>query len=178
MKRRTLLLIAMLTVLVIGWTVAPSFAGPNRKFKSVSFGQWESEKDPPLDRVVDPSPSRGAGVISEIQPNFIRINRGGTIEFVVTGLHNVQVFGPGTQPEDINTDLIDPDGSAGGIINDTDGRIYRGLSPYDETVNRERTEVVRFTKPGTYLVMCGIHAHFVDDLMFAFVKVRERSIDD
>ena len=118
MKRRTLLLIVMLTVLVIGWTVTPSLAGPNRKVKVVTFGQWDSEKDPPLDRVVEPNPSRGAGKIDEILPGFVRINRGGTIEFVVTGLHNVQVFGPGTQPEDIDTSVIDPEGSAVGGVDD------------------------------------------------------------
>jgi uncharacterized cupredoxin-like copper-binding protein len=43
---------------------------------------------------------------------------------------------------------------------------------------QDRVEVVQFTKPGKYLVICGVHGHFFNDDMFGFVKVRPAEDDD
>jgi len=34
-------------------------------------------------------------------------------------------------------------------------------------------ESVRFTTPGTYLVICAVRPHFVNDGMFGFVEVTD-----
>jgi plastocyanin len=36
--------------------------------------------------------------------------------------------------------------------------------------------VVHFSKPGTYLVICAIRSHFVNDGMYGFVVVRDDQI--
>jgi len=50
-------------------------------------------------------------------------------------------------------------------------RIFRGLDPNVATNPQYRVEVVYFEEPGTYLVICGVVNHFVNDHMFGFVKV-------
>ena len=39
------------------------------------------------------------------------------------------------------------------------------------TFERDRVEVVHFANPGTYLVICGVRNHFVNDDMYGFVRV-------
>jgi hypothetical protein len=89
-------------------------------------------------------------------------------------LHNPQVYDDGTQPESINTASPLP-GLAGGIINDPVDRVYRGVDPNNvptlSLASRDRVEVVQFANPGTYLVICGVRDHFVNDDMFGFVRV-------
>ena len=75
------------------------------------------------------------------------------------------------------------------LIDDPDHRIYRGQDPSLQPLERasslkptpeflqDRVEVVWFPKPGTYLVICGVHGHFVNDDMFGFVKVEEEDDD-
>jgi hypothetical protein len=60
---------------------------------------------------------------------------------------------------------------AGGILSDSDGRIYRGPFLNVSPARRDGVEVVQFSKPGTYLVICARKNHFVNDGMFGFVKV-------
>jgi len=57
------------------------------------------------------------------------------------------------------------------LIDDPNNRIFRGLNP--QTVPQDRVETVHFAEPGTYLVICGVRPHFVDDNMFGFVRVLE-----
>ena len=104
------------------------------------------------------------------------------------GAHQVIVYGDGTQPGDINTSLLVPPaiGGAAILINDPNNRIYRGLdfsvlpllsippsppNPLTPPFLMDRVEVVHFPKPGTYLVICGVVFHFVNDGMFGFVTV-------
>jgi hypothetical protein len=75
------------------------------------------------------------------------------------------------------------------LIDDPDHRIYRGQDPSLQPLERasslkptpeflqDRVEVVWFPKPGTYLVICGVQGHFVNDDMFGFVKVKEEDDD-
>jgi hypothetical protein len=75
------------------------------------------------------------------------------------------------------------------LIDDPDHRIYRGQDPSLQPLERasslkptpeflqDRVEVVWFPKPGTYLVICGVQGHFVNDDMFGFVKVEEEDDD-
>jgi hypothetical protein len=54
------------------------------------------------------------------------------------------------------------------IINDPNRRIYRGVDPSLQA--RDRVEVVNFSKPGTYLVICGVLPHFQEG-MYGYVRV-------
>jgi hypothetical protein len=169
MKRRVLLMIGILTFCGIGLTVSSAMAidGPLAN-GTVSFGQWL----PPLDRLAV-NPTGGAGNVHELAPNVITIRAGGAVNFVISGLHNVQVYDDGTQPEDIGNTPPTLPGLGGGIINLPDDRIYRGWDPntVPDTFERDRVEVVHFANPGTYLVICGVRNHFVNDDMFGFVRV-------
>ena len=131
---------------------------------TVSFGAWPT--DPPLDRFA----GTGAPTLPNVHqliPHEVKIKAGGSVNFIISGFHNVIVYDDGTQPGDINkTLLVD-----GLLIDDPDRRIYRGLDPgLPALALQESTEVVQFPKPGTYLVICGVLPHF-NDGMFGFVKV-------
>jgi plastocyanin len=131
----------------------------------VSFGQWPT--DPPLDRFPNlGAPARPNG--HQLIPNEVKIKAGGTVNFIIAGVHHILVYDDGTQPGDINANLVVP-GTAPPLIDDPTNRIYRGLNPIG--MPQDRVEVVQFSKPGTYLVICGVRPHFVNDQMFGFVKV-------
>ena len=133
---------------------------------NVSFGQWPT--DPPLDRF----PNLGAPGIPnghQLIPNEVKIKAGGTVNFVIGGFHHVLVYDDGTQLSDINANLLVPGSVPPGLINDPNNRIYRGLDP--RVFPQDRVEVVGFSKPGIYLVICGVRPHFVNDGMFGFVRV-------
>jgi plastocyanin len=133
---------------------------------TVSFGAWLTT--PPLDRFPNNSPA--GPNLHELVPQVALIRAGGTVNFVIAGLHHVLVYDDGTKPSDINTTLTIPPTvpPAPPLINDPNRRIYRGLDP--TTQPRDRVEVVHFAKPGTYLVICGVLPHFQDG-MYGFVKV-------
>ncbi len=133
---------------------------------TVSFGQWPT--DPPLDRF----PNLGApGLpnVHQLLPNEVKIKAGGGVNFIIAGFHHVLVYDDGTQPGDINPNLLVPGSSPPGLIDDPNNRIYRGLDP--RLFPQDRVEVVHFSKPGIYLVICGVRTHFVNDRMFGFVRV-------
>lgn len=135
---------------------------------TVSFGQWQT--NPPLDRFPNASP--GPRNQHQLLPYKATIKAGGSVSFIIAGLHQVTVYSDGTQPTDINVDsTTSTTGTPAGVplIDDPTNRIYRGLDP--SLHPRDRTEVVHFSEPGTYLVICGVRGHFVDDGMFGFVKV-------
>jgi hypothetical protein len=134
---------------------------------TVSFGQWPT--DPPFDRFpnVPPTPEQNVHLLTPYRPT---IQAGGSVNFIIAGLHNVQIFEPGTKPRHINTDLVTPMTNAPGlpIINDPRRRVYRGPDP--SLLPLDRVEVVQLTRPGTYLVICGFLFHFQDD-MYGFIRV-------
>ncbi|HUE88315.1 MAG TPA: hypothetical protein VMO26_19745 [Vicinamibacterales bacterium] len=134
----------------------------------VAFGAWRTE--PPLDRFpnVPPPPPANAHLLF---PFDAQIRAGGAVSFVISGLHNVQVYAPGTTPEQINASLTTPMTAPPflPIIDDSNNRVYRGPDP--SLLPRDRVEVVHFARPGTYLVICGFLFHFQDN-MFGYVRVR------
>ena len=153
---------------------------------TVSFGAWST--DPAVDRLLVPNP--GARNLHELTPSEVRIEAGGTVNFIIAGFHQVVVYDDGIRPEDINaaSSLASP---LSALIDDPNGRIYRGLSPAGVPANfsapgvpaaaipappQERVEVVSFPKPGRFLVICGVRNHFLDPVtgafvMFGYVKV-------
>jgi plastocyanin len=142
---------------------------------TVGFGAWASH--PPVVRF--PNVSAGVPNIHKMQPFMVKIKAGGSVNFVISGFHQLSVYDDGVEPEDINTALITPTtGTPAGIpvINDPTNRIYMGQDP--SLVARDRVETVNFSEPGTYLVICGILPHFVNDSMYGWVKVRGGHHDD
>jgi len=143
---------------------SPDIDGPLSN-ATVSFGEWMT----PVDRF--PNVSLPTANHHELIPKVATIKAGGTVNFIIAGFHNINVYDDGTQPEDINTALTVPVTQPPGppLINDPNNRIYRGLDPSLQP--RDRVEVVHFARPGTYLVICGVFPHFVNDRMFGFVRV-------
>jgi hypothetical protein len=154
---------------------APALAGQEHEHGSmsgplantvVSFGAWKS--DPPLDRFPSASPPPANAHL--LFPFESKIKAGGAVSFVISGLHNVQIFAPGTQPTDINSGLTTPMTGPPGlpIINDPTNRVYRGQDP--SLLPQDRVETVQLSAPGRYLVICGFLFHFRDN-MFGYVNV-------
>jgi hypothetical protein len=181
MKRSVILVIGILTF--FGTVPSASSAtadddrrGGRRSNATVSFGLWET--DPPLDRFFG-NPPMGARNHHEMIPNSVAIrispetvNDGG-VNFIISGNHVVAIYDDGTKPEEINPNLlVSGITTAGGVIDDPNKRIYRGVNETAQTGARDRVEVVHFAKPGTYLVICAIRSHFVDDGMYGFVVVK------
>jgi hypothetical protein len=180
MKRLRLSILFAMAILAIGITTylvmareshpghassSPALDGPLSN-ATVSFGEWMT----PVDRFPNASPP--AANHHELIPQIATIKAGGTVNFIIAGFHQPTVYADGTQPEDINTALtVPPTGNPAGppLINDPTNRIYRGLDPSLQP--RDRVEVVHFANPGTYLVICGVFTHFVNDRMFGFVRV-------
>jgi hypothetical protein len=188
MKRLALFLICVLTFIGIGLIASSAMAADGRQANAtvpanatVSFGQWQT--DPPLDRFPNSSPGNRNN--NQLIPNTVTIKAGGAVNFNIGGLHHVIVYGDRTQPEDINVNIPTPPTTTRGpnpfpavvLIDDPTNRIYAGLDPSLQPLDlggaflRDRVEVVLFPKPGTYLVICGIRGHFVNNGMFGFVRV-------
>jgi hypothetical protein len=133
----------------------------------VSFGAWKTQ--PPLDRFpnVAPPPPANAHLLF---PFEAKIKAGGAVSFLISGLHNVQIFAPGTEPEDINIGLTTPMTAPPGlpIVNDPTNRIYRGPDP--SLLPLDRVETVQLSAPGRYLVICGFLFHFQDG-MHGYINV-------
>ncbi len=196
MKRSITLMIGVLTFCGIGPIASSATAadGPLAN-ATVSFGQWDPN-DPDLssalDRLVGDSVA-GVGVNDTLIPDNVTIKAGGAVNFIISGGHVVTVYDDGTKPEDIDTTVTEPATrcpiTAGGVINDPTDRIYRGpcfvgVSPAQPPIftvtapflRRDGVEVVTFSKPGTYLVICARKNHFINSTtgefqMFGFVKV-------
>jgi hypothetical protein len=169
MKQLALFVGFVLTFCGIGLTASSAVAidGPLAN-ATVSFGEWQT--DPALDRFPNNSPALRNE--HQLIPNEVKVKAGGAVNFIISGLHQPIVYDAGTQPGDIDENATTPStGTPLGLplINDSTDRIYRGLDP--SLFPRDRVEVVHFSKPGTYLVICGVQAHFVNDDMFGFVKV-------
>ena len=192
MKRLALFLVFVLTFLRIGLSASSVMADDHRSDNvTVSFGLWDPNKadlmGAPLDRLLG-DPAMGVGVNDIIIPNKVTIEEGDTVNFIIGGGHVLNIYDDGTKPKDIDTSVIEPAANcpttAGGVINDPINRIYRGpcfstsfgTTPMTTITRRDGVEVVQFTKPGRYLVICSRLNHFINSTtgkfqMFGFVKV-------
>src|SRR5262252_5074437 len=166
MKSRVVSFIG-LVILVLSALVVPSAVatdGPKVQ-ATVSFGQWQT--DPPLDRFTIPNDRTRNN--HQLLPQEVQIKAGGAVNFIISGFHEPVIYGDGTQPGDINTNLVVPPPPVA-LIDDPTNRIFRGLDPRTQQL-QDRVESVTFKKSGTYLVICAVQPHFVNDGMFGFVKV-------
>lgn len=161
------LILRLVTALVLCLSAIPAIADDPRETATVTFGAWMSS--PPLDRFPNNSNTR-LDNDHLITPNVVTIKSGGTVNFIVSGLHNIIVYDDGTEPEDIDrTQLINTTAAPTvPIINDANHRIYRGLDPTTQAI--DRVEAVRFDTRGTYLVICGLLPHFTGG-MYGYVVV-------
>ena len=138
--------------------------------------------DSTVDRMQVANPGNRNG--HQMGPFQVTIRAGGMVNFIIDGNHQVVVYDDGIQPRNINADLVLPP-PLNTLIDDPNGRIYRGLSPAGVPANffgpglpaaaiaappQDRIETVSFPKPGTYLVICGVRTHFVGG-MFGYVIV-------
>ena len=165
----------------------------------VSFGAWVSGPNTPTN-VSNRQPNIGATAglpinVHALIPNEVKIKAGGTVNFIIAGFHLVVVYDDGTEPGQINISLtVPPFGApAPPLINDPNGRIYRGIdptvlpflqgptqppvtppappgAPNFQPVLQDRVEVVHFPNPGRYLVICGVLPHF-NEGMYGYVEV-------
>jgi len=156
--------------------------GRQGRIIDVSFGHWGQTM--PFDRFGAANVNNRNQNVHVILPNPIKAHVGDTLVFHISGLHNPQIYGPGTQPEDINTAAVDTGVPA--IIDftkQTAPGVFRGLDPRVLNAGtaaaggiQDRVEAVSApTMPGRYLVICGVKAHFVDAngnfIMVAFMDV-------
>jgi plastocyanin len=173
---------------------APSNSGPMSS-ATVTFGGWMA--NPHLCPPVVPNPPAPCPVVDRFPPNpltqfprfsnhhalapeIATIKAGGTVNFIIGGLHVVAVYDNGTQPGDIDkTDLVpNRPPMTPPIINDATNRIYRGLDPLllpPGTV-QDRVEAVQFSEPGLYLVICAVLPHF-EEGMYGYVRVLPKGSD-
>jgi plastocyanin len=148
---------------------------------TVSFGSWA-----PFDR--HPANNDRTQNVHTLVPNEVRVRAGGTVNFIISGFHQVLVYGPGTRPGDINSNMTtvvtNPPGPP--LIDDPNNRVYRGIDPSTLPILRapgvptplqDRIEVVNFPNPGRFLVACAVQPHFLEG-MFGFVRVLRRDEDD
>jgi len=129
----------------------------------------------------------------------VTITEGGAVNFIISGGHILAVYDHGTKLKDIDSAIepncafplptagittpcspVNAQGApvAGGILSDTNGRIYRGPFLNTNPARRDGVEVVQFSKPGTYLVICARANHFFNPEtqkfeMFGFVEVKK-----
>jgi hypothetical protein len=194
MKRRdfvTSVLVGSIAVPVIGDSATPTakqsehsgHGNHGDKDKSqnhqVSFGHWNPTVAAPVDRMTgDPNPRTRNGHFMTASP--IKVRAGDTVSFTISGFHNLLVYGPGTQPADIDRTklLLSPPGTFPPLINDPTNRVYRGNDPRANPAVQDRVEAVAFNDEGTFLVMCGVLPHFFDAARSEFVMVGFVEVDD
>jgi hypothetical protein len=194
MKRLALFLVFVWAFWGISLSASSVMADDRRSNNvAVSFGLWDPNNPnlmgAPLDRLIA-DPPMGGGVNDILVPDKVSIKEGDAVNFIIGGGHVLAIYDDGTKPKDINPDAIEPGSScpttAGGVLSDPINRIYRGpcfstnfgTNPSTTIVRRDGVEVVQFTKPGTYLVICARKNHFIDSetgefKMFGFVKVEK-----
>ena len=156
------LVLAALSINVYSQPHADHGGADARSSVTVSFGAGLNTNQP------------GNPANHHILPKEIKISRGGVVNFVVAGFHQVMVYKPGTLPEHIGVP------TSGTFINYSPNLFYTGISPAGgplgtpATANphngSNRVESVSFPEPGRYLVICNVRGHFLDG-MYAFVQV-------
>ena len=138
---------------------------------TMSFGAWLTNADPPVDRFPPPGGNTRTQNHHGVMPYNVTIKAGGSVNFVISGIHLILVYAPGATIESIDATLIEFANLPAfpGFINDPANRLYRGLDPR-APAPLDRVEVVTFAEPGRYLVVCGLVPHFLAN-MAGYVNV-------
>lgn len=119
---------------------------------------------------------QSAHAVDNMVPRTVVIDQGGSVIFNTSGVHQVAIYEPGTDPEDIDTSalVLTPAGcpKPGGaplLIDDADNRVALYAQPCGPA---PRQVTHTFTEPGRYLVICAFLPHFQVQ-MYGWVIVRE-----
>ena len=129
---------------------------------TVSFGQWLTT--PAVDRFASGGNTRFENQ-HKMLPFNVTIKAGGSVSFIISGVHLLLVYEPGITKESIDETKIEFANLPAfpGFINDPFRRLYRGLDPR-APAPLDRVEVVTFAEPGRYFVICGLVPHFAADM--------------
>jgi hypothetical protein len=157
--------LAMLSAVQFADRASAQSDGNSRMSVTVSFGVGLNTAQP------------GNPVNHHVLPRTIEVKAGGVVNFAVAGFHQIFVYNPGKDVDDVVPNA-DPMAL---FINDLTNLYYRGLTPAggpppglpittnpSNAVNR--VEPVGFFEPGVYLVICNVAPHFADG-MYAYVRV-------
>jgi plastocyanin len=139
--------------------------GNSRMAVTVSFGVGLNTAQP------------GNAANHHVLPKTIEVKAGGVVNFAVAGFHQIFVYNPGKDADDVVPN-VNP---AALFIDDVTNLYYRGILPaggpppgIPVTTNPSnavnRIESVGFFEPGVYLVICNVAPHFADG-MYAYVRV-------
>ena len=122
---------------------------------------------------------QSAHAVDNMVPRTVVIDTGGTVTFNIPGVHQVAIYGPGTEPDDIDTSMLilmppgcPRPGGAPLLINDPENREALYAQPCLPG-GAARVVTHTFTEPGRYLVICAFLPHFQVQ-MWGWVEVRER----
>ena len=172
---------ALLLCLALCTPLAVAGDDNDRSSVNVSFGRGLNTAQP------------GNSVNHAILPGRISVKEGGVVDFGVAGFHDIIVFKPGVQLQDLRDAgggdfptfppvfVFQPDPALPfNAPSLADKVYYRGLNPAggpaatpvqpNPTNVLNRSEPVAFLEPGTYLVICNVRPHLLDG-MYAYVKV-------
>lgn len=115
--------------------------------------------------------------MDKVYPHKVVIDRGQSVAFESFPIHQIAVYGPGTQPTDIRLDAehLDDVATPFGvfpdvIINDPANRL--AVSPLSFETLTWTPDAATFARPGRYLVICTLIFHFLPAKMYGWVEVR------
>ena len=143
-------------------------AGNTALAATMQFGQ--SDVGSPFPPSADHDQSAHAK--DNVVPRTVVIDRGGTVTFnVPAGVHQIAIYGPGTEPENINTAVLSPlcPGTTPRVINDATNRVALITHACGSSWQAQYS----FDTPGRYLVICAFLTHFQVG-MYGWVEVRDR----
>lgn len=161
-----------------------------RALAVVSFGQWDANPAVPFDRQpINTDVENRTRNIHLVLPFEAEVDAGGAVSFIISGVHQILIYGPGSELEDVQAGFaaagspVLPGGP--GLVDYAPDRVYRGLNPFalqylplaapppGTTGNMvvDRIESVNFKEPGRYLVVCGVLPHFREG-MSGYINVK------
>ena len=162
-----------------------------RAYVQVAFGEWDVDPAVPFDRQpINTDTENRTRNVHAVLPFEVEIDAGGAVSFLISGVHQILIYGPGSKLEDVQAAWV----LAGspflppvppGLVDFAEDRVYRGLNPFalqyvplapppaDTNGNLvvDRVESVNFKTPGRYLVVCGVRPHFIEG-MHGYVRVK------
>jgi plastocyanin len=152
----------------------------------VAFGQWDADPANPLDRYpINAEIETRTRNVHLMLPYEAEVDAGGAVSFIISGLHQILVYGPGSELAEVQLAAVGhstpPSPPFPPLVDYPDHLVYRGLDPRvlqyfplaSGTPNPviDRIESVNFKEPGRYLVVCGVRPHF-DTGMHGYVNVK------
>jgi plastocyanin len=167
--RSRLSLIALLVVALPAAIVQAQSDGNSRMSVTVSFGAGLNTAQP------------GNPANHHVLPTTIEIKTGGVVNFAVAGFHQIVVYQPGIEADDIVPPVFVPPATNLFMNYNLGTAYYVGINPGDANPGTpvtpagvfngaNRLESVSFSQPGVYLVVCNVTPHF-NDGMYAYIRV-------